>query len=55
MMRINTFSEYQKEYQLALENPEDFWAKQASQFVWRKLWNTVLQGGFEQAHVRWFE
>lgn len=42
MTRITTLAQYQSEYQFALENPESFWGKQASEFVWKKPWNSVL-------------
>lgn len=54
MSRIRTFAQYQKDYQLALDNPEDFWAEQASEFLWKKPWDTVLQGWFEKMDVQWF-
>ncbi len=43
MARITTFEHYQQEYQFALENPDNFWEKQAKEFTWKKPWDTVLQ------------
>lgn len=42
MTRITSLEQYQKEYQFALENPEDFWEKQAQEFIWKEPWNSVL-------------
>lgn len=46
MTRITTLDEYYREYQSALENPEDFWGKQAQEFLWKKPWEKVLSGDF---------
>lgn len=55
MTRITTFSQYQSEYQFALENPEAFWENQAKEFTWKKPWGTVLKWDFTTPDIRWFE
>lgn len=34
--RINSLEEYQSQYQLSTEKPEDFWAQIASHYQWQK-------------------
>jgi len=37
-----TFDEYQHEYKKSIEDPEQFWAGKAGEFVWKKKWDKVL-------------
>lgn len=48
--------QYQTLYQQSLDDPQTFWAEQATQFLtWHKPWNTVLQGDFTHPeNLRWF-
>jgi acetyl-CoA synthetase len=55
LQKINTFEEYQAEYQKSINNPEEFWAEKANSFVWKKPWNKVLNWDFNNYNVRWFE
>src|SRR5690554_2758304 len=52
--RIRTFEEYQKEYQASISDPEKFWEEKASEFVWRKKWDKVLEWDFIRPDVQWF-
>jgi acetyl-CoA synthetase len=52
--RIRTFEEYQKEYSYSVSQPEEFWADKASQFVWQKKWDRVLDWNFEKGDSKWF-
>lgn len=54
-LRIKTFEEYQKAYKYSVEKPEDFWADIASNFVWKKKWDKVLNWNFKEPDIRWFE
>jgi acetyl-CoA synthetase len=54
MKIISTSEEYQKTYQQSVENPEAFWADIASDFVWRKKWDKVLEWDFNKPEVKWF-
>lgn len=54
MARITSFEQYQHEYQRSIENPEQFWAEQAEQFVWEKKWDKVLNWNFTEPKVEWF-
>ena len=52
--RIRTLADYQSEYRLSIENPEEFWSEKASQFVWKKKWDKVLEWNFQEPDVKWF-
>jgi acetyl-CoA synthetase len=52
--RLHTLSGYLYEYQKSVTQPEEFWARIADSFYWRKRWNKVLQWNFEEPDVRWF-
>jgi len=47
---------YRELYASSIEDPDRFWAGQASRFVeWLKPWQTVKDCDFATGHVRWFE
>src|SRR5690349_20213638 len=52
--RITSFEEYKKAYERSINNPEEFWAEIASEFTWRKKWDTVLKWNFTEPNVKWF-
>ena len=52
--QISSEEEYQKAYQAALDNPENFWSKIAEQFHWKNKWNKTLEWNFEEYDVKWF-
>lgn len=54
MAIISSFKQYQEEYEKSVKNPEDFWADIASEFVWKKKWNKVLEWDFNKPEVKWF-
>ncbi|MDH5248675.1 MAG: acetate--CoA ligase [Cyclobacteriaceae bacterium] len=54
MNPIHSIDEYYREYKRSVENPEDFWAEIASEFVWRKKWDKVLEWDFHKPEVKWF-
>lgn len=54
MHMISSFDDYQKAYAKSIENPEEFWAEIASDFAWRKKWDTVLEWDFHKPEVKWF-
>ena len=37
-----------------MAQPEEFWARIADSFHWKKRWSKVLQWNFEEPDVRWF-
>ncbi len=54
MNRITSFEQYLSEYKKSVENPEQFWSKQAEEFVWKKKWDKVLDWNFTEPNVKWF-
>jgi acetyl-CoA synthetase len=52
--RIHTLSGYLYEYQKSVTQPEEFWAKIADSFHWRKRWKNVLKWNFKDPDVQWF-
>jgi len=47
---------YLEMYDRSVNNPEDFWAEQAEQFVtWFKKWDKVENSDYNTAQIRWFE
>lgn len=53
--RIQSFEDYQKEYENSVAQPEEFWASKAKQFVWRKEWDKVLEWNFDEPKIEWFK
>ena len=51
---IQSFEEYTQAYSESIQNPEDYWSKQAEQFVWKKKWDKVLEWNFKEPDVKWF-
>ncbi len=54
-LRIRSFEEYEKAYKHSVEQPEDFWAGIAENFVWKKRWDNVLNWNFKEPNIKWFE
>ena len=54
-MQIKSFDEYQRNYQLSVDEPEKFWAEIADTFQWRRKWDNVLSWNFSEPNVKWFE
>ncbi|MEZ4825445.1 MAG: acetate--CoA ligase [Bacteroidia bacterium] len=52
--RIRTYQDYQETYRRSVEDPEGFWAAEASTFQWKKKWDKVLEWDFRQPDVKWF-
>jgi acetyl-CoA synthetase len=52
---IKTLEEYNAAYQLSIQQPEQFWAYQADQFIWRRKWDKVLSWNFNEPDIQWFE
>ncbi|WP_026966707.1 acetate--CoA ligase [Algoriphagus terrigena] len=52
--RLHTLSGYLHEYQKSVAQPEEFWARIADSFHWRKRWSSVLKWNFEKPDVKWF-
>ena len=54
MLQINNIEDYHQAYKRSVDHPEEFWAEQATSFLWMKPWNEVLQWDFHNAHTKWF-
>ena len=54
MKSIQSFEDYQQQYNRSVESPEEFWAEVASDFVWKKKWDKVLKWDFHKPEVKWF-
>jgi acetyl-CoA synthetase len=50
--RITSLEEYKKLHRESLANPEKFWAREASELVWRKKWTKVLD--WKEPFAKWF-
>ena len=49
---------YKEQYAASIENPEEFWAEKASEFLsWEKSWDKVKDTEFDEDEVsiKWFE
>jgi acetyl-CoA synthetase len=55
MMQIKSLDEYNAVYKQSVEQPEEFWAGIADNFLWRKKWDKVLSWNFKEPNVKWFE
>ncbi|MDQ3048637.1 MAG: AMP-binding protein, partial [Bacteroidota bacterium] len=55
MSRLTTIEEYKEAYKRSVEQPEEFWAGVASEFTWKKKWDTVLEWNFKDPKIEWFK
>ncbi len=53
--KINSLSEYFKEYEKSINDPEKFWEGIANEFIWRKKWDKVLEYEFNTPKISWFK
>ncbi|HEY5390846.1 MAG TPA: acetyl-coenzyme A synthetase N-terminal domain-containing protein, partial [Hanamia sp.] len=53
--QIKTFEEYQEAYKKSVENPDEFWADVAENFLWKKKWDKVLEWNFTEPKIEWFK
>src|SRR6195952_624724 len=54
-MKITSFDHYKEVYQQSVEQPEQFWADIADNFLWRKKWDKVLEWNFKEPNIKWFQ
>jgi acetyl-CoA synthetase len=52
--QIQSFDDYKAAYEKSVTDPEGFWSDVASNFVWRKGWDKVLEWNFQEPSVKWF-
>ncbi|MBU82369.1 MAG: acetate--CoA ligase [Flammeovirgaceae bacterium] len=53
--QIKNLFEFTNEYNKSIIKPEEFWAKIAESFQWRKRWEKVLEWDFESPKIQWFK
>lgn len=53
--QIKSLEQYHAAWKKSVEDPEAYWAKVASSFLWRKRWDTVLDWNFKDPDVKWFK
>jgi acetyl-CoA synthetase len=53
--RIRSMADYQEAYNKSVNDPESFWSDVASEFMWKKRWDKVLEWNFDDFNVRWFD
>jgi len=51
---INSMEEYLRLYRLSLDNPEWFWAEQASTLSWFNPWHSVRDADYDEVDFAWF-
>jgi acetyl-CoA synthetase len=52
--QIKSLNQYREAYQQSISQPEQFWDKIASHFLWRKRWTKTLEWNFSEPRVQWF-
>ncbi|MBC75675.1 MAG: acetate--CoA ligase [Halobacteriovoraceae bacterium] len=53
--RIESVEQYKSSYHSSLNESESYWSKVADTFTWKKEWNSVTSGNFEELNVKWFD
>ena len=53
--QIKSLEEYTERYKQSVEDPEEFWADVAENFLWRKKWDKVLDWNFTEPKIEWFK
>ncbi|MHC4730116.1 MAG: acetyl-coenzyme A synthetase N-terminal domain-containing protein, partial [Planctomycetota bacterium] len=51
---VPSMDAYAEIYARSVDDPEAFWAEVAERITWRKRWDTVLEGDFHDARIKWF-
>jgi len=52
--QIKTPEQYKAAYTKSVEDPQGYWAKVASSFLWRRRWDKVLDWNFNDPDIKWF-
>ena len=53
-IKVQTLTGYFHEYQKSILHPDQFWAREAESFHWRKPWKEVVRWNFSEPSVEWF-
>src|SRR3954466_6410041 len=54
-MQVKSIEEYNQVYRKSVEQPEQFWAEIADNFLWRRKWDKVLEWNFKEPDIKWFQ
>jgi len=54
-LNIKSYEEYKETYNQSEDDRMKFWEHEAGTFYWRKSWDKVQSGGFEDGDIKWFE
>ncbi|HEY8898758.1 MAG TPA: acetate--CoA ligase [Niastella sp.] len=52
--QVKSADQYKAAYEKSVNDPEGFWGEVASNFVWRKKWDKVLEWDFKKPAIKWF-
>lgn len=52
--QIKSADQYKAAYDKSVNDPEGFWGEVASNFLWRKKWDKVLEWDFKKPTIKWF-
>jgi acetyl-CoA synthetase len=52
--QVTNLDQYNTAYKKSVDDPEGFWGDVASNFLWRKRWDKVLDWNFTEPNVKWF-
>ena len=53
--QIKSQEQYEMAYRVSVNQPEEFWASVAENFLWRKKWDKVLEWNFKEPNIKWFQ
>ncbi|MBV4357904.1 acetate--CoA ligase [Pinibacter aurantiacus] len=52
--QVTSLDQYNTAYKKSVDDPEAFWGDVASNFLWRKRWDKVLDWNFTEPNIKWF-
>ena len=52
---INNLEQYKSHYKDSIKDPEKYWKKYSSKFLWKKEPSNILKWNFTEPKVKWFE
>ena len=53
--RVSSPAEYKSFYQNSMESPEKYWEERAKTYTFKKPWNSIRSGGFDNLDMKWFD
>ena len=53
--QITSLAQYHVDYKNSVDNPEEFWANVAENFLWKKKWDKVLEWNFTEPKIEWYK